>query len=152
MRLSSAARLAAAYGCLMLAWTFTVPPFSAPDEWSHYLRALGIAHGELLGPRVQSYHDAALDPRQEAWVAQTVRWTHVPPGMAPDGYACNASRPAVSASCADRVPKPPAEPLLRLTVNGTYPPAAYLLPALLVRAARGPASGVTLGRIGNAII
>ena len=151
MGLSNARRLSAAYGCLMLAWTFTLPPFSAPDEWSHYLRTLGIAHGRFLGAPVESFHDASLDPRQEAWVAQTVRWTEVPPGMAPDGYGCNAFRPAVSAACADRVPPPPREPVRRLTVNGTYQPAAYLLPALVLRGADGPVSGLMLGRIANAL-
>ncbi len=147
----SARRLSAAYGCLMLAWIFTLPPFSAPDEWSHYLRTLGIAHGRLLGDPVESFHDASLDRRQEAWVAQAVRWTEVPPGMAPDGYGCNAFRPAVSAACADRVPPPPRVPVRRLTVNGTYQPAAYLLPALVLRAADGPVSGLVLGRIANAL-
>jgi len=35
----------------------------------------------------------------------------------------------------------------RVTVTGTYQPVLYLLPALLVRAARGPVSGVLLCRI-----
>jgi len=148
---SSARRLAAAYAFLVLAWAFAVPPFSAPDEWSHYLRTVGIAHGRVLGAPVEAFHDANLSPRQEAWVAQTVRWTEVPPGMAPDGYGCNAFRPDVSAACASRVPVPPGEPVRRLTVNGTYQPGAYLLPALLVRAADGPLSGLRLGRIANAV-
>jgi hypothetical protein len=149
--LSSARRLLAAYGCLALAWAFALPPFSGPDEWSHYLRALGIAHAHLLGAPVESYHDANLDPRQEAWVAQAVRWIEVPPGMAPDGYGCNAFRPTVSAACADRLPPPPAERVRRLTVQGTYQPTVYLLPALFVRAARGPVSGLLLCRIANVL-
>jgi hypothetical protein len=151
MGLSSASRVAAAYACLMLAWTVTVPPFSAPDEWSHYLRALGIAHGTLLGEHVDGFHDANLTPAQEAWVAQTVRWTEVPPGMAPDGFACNAFRPMLSASCANQVPPPPRETARRLTVNGTYQPAAYLLPALALRAASGPVSGLIVARLASAL-
>jgi hypothetical protein len=151
MGLSSARKLAAAYGCLVLAWVFAVPPFSAPDEWSHYLRTVGIAHGRVLGAPVQGFRDPNLSPRQEAWVAQTVRWTEVPPGMAPDGYGCNAFRPAVSAACAGQVPPPPGETVRRLTVNGTYQPGVYLVPALLARAADGPVSGLRLGRIANAL-
>src|SRR3954447_20434602 len=40
-----------------LAWTFGNPPGAAPDELTHYLKALGVAGGQLAG-----------DPPDPAWV------------------------------------------------------------------------------------
>ena len=148
---SSARRLVLSYALLCGCWIFTTPPFSAPDEWSHYLRALGVGEGRLVGARVESFRDAALAPRQEAWVAQTVRWTEVRPGMSPEGYGCNALQPAQSAACLYRVPPPPRDVMRMRTVNGTYQPAGYLLPAVALFGATGPVSGIFRARVANAL-
>ena len=37
------------YAMLVAAWTFGSPPYAAPDEWWHYLRAVSIGHGQLVG-------------------------------------------------------------------------------------------------------
>src|ERR1700682_3839056 len=49
---SPVARAVAAYGLLLLAWLLSIPPFSAPDEWAHYLRVLGLAQGTWIGEKV----------------------------------------------------------------------------------------------------
>ena len=37
------------YAMLVVAWIFGSPPFAAPDEWWHYMRAVSIGHGQLVG-------------------------------------------------------------------------------------------------------
>ena len=37
------------YALLMASWIVGNPPYGGPDEWSHYLRAVGLGHGQLLG-------------------------------------------------------------------------------------------------------
>src|SRR3954470_9513593 len=39
----------ASYALLVAAWVIGNPPPGAPDEWSHYLRAVSLGHGQLLG-------------------------------------------------------------------------------------------------------
>jgi hypothetical protein len=34
------------YAMLVVAWIFGSPPYAAPDEWHHYLRAVSIGHGQ----------------------------------------------------------------------------------------------------------
>ena len=37
------------YALLMASWIAANPPYGGPDEWSHYLRAVSLGHGQLLG-------------------------------------------------------------------------------------------------------
>src|SRR3954468_14329415 len=143
-------RTALGYALVIAAWTMSSPPFSAPDEWSHYLRALNISQGELTGAPVPSFHDANLTPRQQAWVAQSARSMTVPAGMAPDGSGCNAFRPELSAACLDKFPAPRV-PVSRVLVNGMYQPAAYLLPAAVMKLARSRDAALMLGRAISAL-
>ena len=41
--------LSAGYALLLAAWIFGNPPFAAPDEAGHYLRAIGIGNGQPIG-------------------------------------------------------------------------------------------------------
>jgi hypothetical protein len=41
-----------AYAIIVTAWLMSSRPFAGPDESAHYLRALGIANGQLVGARV----------------------------------------------------------------------------------------------------
>ena len=147
----SSGGIVAGYALLLAAWVLCAAPFSAPDEWSHYLRAVGIGEGHLLGEPVASFHDPALTPAQEAWVAQAVRAVKVPAGLSPDGYGCNAFHAEASAACIERIPPPPAVPVVRNVVTGTYQPAAFLLPGFLVKLAKTPPGALSLARAANAL-
>ena len=143
--------IVAGYALLLAAWVLCAAPFSAPDEWSHYLRAIGIGEGHLVGERVANFHDPALTPAQQAWVAQAVRAVKVPPGLSPDGYGCNAFHPEVPAACISKIPPPSAVPVVRIAVNGTYAPFAFVLPGLLLRLANTPPGALSLARAANAL-
>ena len=38
-----------AYSLLILSWIFANPPWAAPDELEHYMRAVSIGEGQLIG-------------------------------------------------------------------------------------------------------
>jgi hypothetical protein len=111
---------------LGFAWLFATPPFQPPDEASHYLRALTIDRGRLVGPRVP------LDPTGKAWLAQG-GW------RAQEQRWIDHDRRGVFV--ASRL-SPPGEPCLNDTVDtsgctevsytGDYFPLAFGLPAVAI--------------------
>jgi hypothetical protein len=139
------------YAVWLVAWVMTTPPFSGADEWAHYLRALGIREGRLIGDRVPEGHAfPGFSPAQESFLRQTSRALDVPPGMSHKGYACNAYHPYESARCFTAV-TPLAGPDRDVTVTGAYPPAFYLLPAASMLRATTPISALLRARLINAL-
>jgi hypothetical protein len=122
------------------------PPFGAPDEQAHYLRALTIANGAILGPKV-AYHLPGLQTptpawqrQQQAWASHDTRAVHVPAKLSPPEIACLNGRPDITkGGCYEATP------------TGDYPPVAYLLPAAALRFAHNPTTGDWLARIASAI-
>ena len=144
-KLEPAVAVALAFGVLSAAWAVTTPPFSSPDEWAHYLRALSIAHGQILGRPIVDY-PKGLTEAQRSWVLQATRTVDVPPHLDPTGYACHVFAPEKSAACNDRVVSPAAAGE-RIIPNGTYQPAAYFAPASLVRLGASATSALLFGRL-----
>lgn len=56
----------AAYAALTVAWAMPNAPFAAPDEANHYVWAVGISDGSLLGQRSRSTNPA-LDTKLQLW-------------------------------------------------------------------------------------
>jgi hypothetical protein len=109
----------------------------------------GIALGALIGEPAENYADPNLTPRQAVWVKQAIRTVTIAPGMAEDGYACNAFQPNQPATCSLL----PHENVTRaVTPVGNYQPWPYLLPALVQRIGTDPASALLWGRIGSAAL
>jgi hypothetical protein len=117
--------LAAGLVLLSTAWLFATPPFRAPDEAAHYLRALTIADGRLVGPRVGLDAPGRAALAGGGWRAQEERWIRhdrrsvvVPAALSPPGERCADGRPDVGRkSC------------IEVTYTGDYYPIAYLIPA-----------------------
>jgi hypothetical protein len=135
----------AAYAALAVAWTMTNPPFAAPDEANHYLRAVGISNGSLVGRRTRDTNPA-LDTKQLIWTNQATRSVEVPPGLAPDGFACELAYPTLSAACTLTAP-PNRSTIHEITEVGTYQPLPYLLPAAVLRADRHTGGSLRLARL-----
>jgi hypothetical protein len=149
-RFSPVARAVAGYGLLLLSWLLSIPPFSSPDEWAHYLRAIGLAQGSWIGQKVAHYDLPDMPTDKLDFLRQTVRAVRVPAGMSPLGYACQAQHPDQSARCNDAVTPFPKESE-QLTVVGVYPPTFYLVPALLVRVASTPLAALRILRGAGAL-
>jgi hypothetical protein len=140
-----------AYACLMAAWVVGNPPFAAPDEWAHYLRALGLAQGAWVGEPTRDYEDANLSEQQLGWVVQATRVVPVPEGLSPLGFGCNTFRPEQSAGCLPDVDARPEAARLT-TPTGTYPPALYVLPGLAALRGTSPVSALLAGRAASALV
>ena len=149
-RWSAPLLLLAGYALLLAAWVVGNPPFASPDEANHYLRAIGISQGQLVGER-SGYEDAGLNPKQAAFTRQTATQVTVPAGLAPDGFGCNADRPTESAACQKGAATPPEE-VVRATAVGTYLPLPYLLPAAVMRTGHDPAAADRWGRFASALV
>ncbi len=141
--------LLAGYALLLAAWVVGNPPFAAPDEANHYLRAIGISDGQLVGER-SGYEDSGLNPKQAAFTRQTATEVTVPAGLAPDNFGCTADRPTESAACQLGAGSPQEE-VVRATAVGTYLPLPYLLPAAAMRAGDDPAAADRWGRFASAL-
>ena len=122
--------LATGYALLLLSWAIANPPFAAPDEPAHYLRAIAVGGGSLAG-------EPMVDVPSGLWAAEDL--------------ACNAFLPEASAACLDRI-----EPSHRRVVvesgAGTYPPLAYALPGVAARAASSPPNADRAARLATAAV
>ncbi|MHB8658102.1 MAG: DUF2142 domain-containing protein [Solirubrobacteraceae bacterium] len=128
----------AALTLLLAAWVMSTSPFAGPDEPSHYLRALSLANGHLVGPRVP-YRNVRLTPQQQAWAAQDTRGVHVPARMSPGNELCLDGRPDLLGACVEG------------SYTGDYQPLPYLLPALALKASSDVGTGLWLSRLASAL-
>lgn len=124
--------LLCAYAVLGVSWVFSDPPFSGPDEAAHYLRALGISQGVLIGPPAPG-PPIGLDPLQQETIDATTRGVTVPPGLSPDDYWCEVDDPYLSAACLVHATSN-ATSIRDASYVGTYEPLPYLPAALALRA------------------
>jgi hypothetical protein len=141
----------AAYALLLLAWSFASPPFAAPDEAAHFIRAVGIANGQLVGPHASIPLAPGSDPVRIAWLNELNHAVELPHGLSPVGWDCPWTDATVPATCQLTAPKhPPAG--TQATYVGGYPPASYVLPGLAARVASEPGDGDRLARLASAAI
>lgn len=134
---------------LTFAWAIANPPFAAPDEWAHYLRAIGLSEGHLLG-RPARYEPPGTSPAQIRWLDYAARSVYVPRGLAPDSAGCNVTQPRESAACLNHASIPAAGP--RVDSVGNYQPFPYVAPALLVRLGNSWRSADHWARVGAALL
>jgi hypothetical protein len=138
-----------AWGLLLAAWVMGNAPFAAPDEADHYIRAIGVSEGRLLGKADPSAR-IGVTLTQVAWTAQATRLVSLPRGLDPDPFTCELRPGELSAACLNAVdPRPP--PVTAVTTVGNYQPLPYLLPAVLVRAASSAPAALRLGRAAEAL-
>ncbi len=135
-------------------WTLTNPPGTAPDEPSHYAKAVAAGRGQVLGEHVplaalQSFGVFGEDSLRQ--VRNAYRGFDVPVDLrATTSPPCTALHPDVSAAC---LRQPPAVPPGRVeSIVGAYPPWLYISEGVLTWAAWSVGSGYLLARFGSALI
>jgi hypothetical protein len=135
-----------AYALLSLAWIFANPPFAAPDEWAHVVRAESIGYGQLIGGPPAKRVLGPPGPREpatgheqrERWAKENTRRVSIPAGKTPQWFSCSAD-PLVPAICLAGPAK--AAPAASYQIpTGSYQPFPYLLPALVARVHAKPDS------------
>jgi hypothetical protein len=141
------------------------PPPSAPDEWSHYLRAVSLGRGQVLGtssgregaiaivgPTRPPFLDEKAYQDELAWVAQNTRKVRIPAGLTPGWFRCGQQTdPLIPARCLNNAP-PLDEPAEWFNPTATYQPFPYLLPAAISWFAVSPDNLDRLMRAGKAIV
>jgi hypothetical protein len=137
-----------AYVLLVIAWIVANPPFASPDEEAHYLRAVGVSRGDLIGKPAR-FPGPRRNPQLE-FVNKFTRSVTVPSRLSPVGSGCNIAQPQVSSACLYPM-NPPRVQTTANTYVGNYAPAAYLLPAALLRSADNPMTADRLARLGVAV-
>jgi Predicted membrane protein (DUF2142) len=149
----------ACYAALALTWAMTNPPFAAPDEAAHYLRAVGVSDSSLIGAKARLAGPglaaklvlkAAPSRQQLDWVNQTARSVRVPAGLSPDGFDCEAMHPARSAACVRDAAVNRAA-VDETTPVGTYQPLPYLAPAAVLRLDGHAAGSLRLARLASVV-
>jgi hypothetical protein len=148
---------------LVVGWIFGNPPSAAPDEWWHYMRAVSIGHGQLVGKSggreaaramvgarpahqsEESYEDML------ATMTQTNRWVQIPPGFSPGWFRCPQVDPNVSARCLNDSP-PIAEAHDWFISAAVYQPLPYLVPAAISRIVVHPDNLDRTMRAGKALV
>ena len=149
----------------MASWVVSNPPYGGPDEWSHYLRAVGLGHGQLLGTPsgregaltiVGPTRPPSLDEKtyqdELAWVAQNTRKVRIPAGLTPGWFRCGQQTdPSVSARCLNNAP-PLDQPGDWFNPTATYQPLPYLLPAAISWVDVNPDHLSRMMRAGKALI
>src|SRR6266511_1834554 len=155
---SGALLFVAAYAILTFAWIFANPPFAAPDEWAHVVRAESIAYGQLIGtpPKGRVLGPAppgvpaAAHEEEERWAKENTRRVSIPAGKTPQWFSCSAD-PLVPAICLTGGPKPAPAASYQIP-TGNYQPFPYLLPALVARLPADP-NNIAIGmRILKAVL
>ncbi len=131
--------LSLSFVLLVGAWIAATVPFAAPDEASHYLRAMEITHGEILGPRVNYPPPPGITRAQLAFVDHDTRAVVVPAQLSPPDVTCMNGVPDIIGRC------------LEATPDGNFPPLGYLLPAAALSAAHDTGTGLWLTRAASAV-
>ncbi|MBV9716254.1 MAG: DUF2142 domain-containing protein [Solirubrobacterales bacterium] len=123
---------------LGVAWIAGTQQFGAPDEASHYLRALSITNGRILGPKVR-YTDFPLTPAEEVWANHNTRAVMVPARLTPPNVRCMNGKPDLNGRC------------LVEDVSGNYPPMSYLLPAVGLSVSPNTSTAIWVVRAASAL-
>ena len=128
---------------LGVAWMFSTPLLQAPDEASHYLRALTLANGHLLGPHpeVSAPGGDSAPAERLRWVTRDLREVSVPASLSPPDEVCVVNgKPDTSGSCIEE------------SYTGDYLPLPYVLPAAGIASAHDWQTAMWLARAASLVL
>lgn len=147
----SAWLLLAAWALLLAVWVVGNAPFAAPDEVEHFIRAVGVSEGHLIGQKDPAALTGGATPRQRAWTAQAARLVSLPRGLNPEAFTCELGPEELDAACQNAAdPEPPATAIV--TAVGNYQPLPYVLPAVALRMGHSVTSALRLARAAQALL
>jgi hypothetical protein len=112
--------VATSFFAMCALWAVATPAMSSPDEPSHTIKAVAVAHGQLSG---------TIGPRPTTWmIPGAMTAVEIPADYA---YApalnCYATISYQAASCMPGLPADGATTVEALTAAGHYPPLYYAL-------------------------
>jgi hypothetical protein len=152
--LSAPVLVVVAYTLLAIAWLPSSPATASPDEGAHYLRALAVASGQLIGSLSPPLPNYAIATETERHMWENSRTFTLPNQLVPPlTLICVAFHPERSAACqgawgttsvggsSDQV-----------SYVGNYQPYLYVVPGLFARGGWSFRSGLLLGRFANVLL
>ena len=125
---------------LLGAWVMATRPFFGPDEAFHYLRALTITNGRILGPKYSYPPTANIPHAQRVFANHDTRTVLVPSRLSPPILGCVDGKPDLTGSCREA------------TATGDYYPPAYFAPAAALAVAKDVDSALWLARGASAAV
>lgn len=133
-----------------LSWATSNPPIAAPDEQSHLIKALGIAHFDIGTPWLgHTDPPIPINIRNDS----LSREVEILARLDPRGYSCFAFHPEVTAACQYwRTPNPAEGTVVAVTPMGAYPPFEYFLIGQVAGLGNSVTAAVLLGRVTVLII
>jgi hypothetical protein len=140
-----------AWALLLCAWVVGNAPFASPDEPEHFVRAIGVSTGHLIGRREAGARTGGATAIQLAWTAQAARVVSLPADLNPEPFTCDLGPGEHDAACQNAV-DPRSPPVTLVTAVGNYQPLPYLLPALALRAGHSASSALRLARAAAALL
>ena len=136
----------AAFFLIGLCWLLTTPPGGGVDEPSHYVRMVGLAHGQLLGDAVDPARPLGGLTGAQLRRVNAEAGSFELPGAVPPPNGCNALDAALPYTCP---PLPTSDhPIEAVSLHARYLPGPYVLPALLSRLGSTTSRTLLLGRLG----
>ena len=132
---------------MALSFMFSNPPGASPDESAHYLRAIGVGHGQLVLERPPPWAPAPPElARQTHWLWMQSGVVEVPEQYSPAPFEC-WGRPFYVGICNRSAPDS-GQTVAFDTYVGVHPPFVYLVPGVLMRASDDSTVALMLGRAG----
>jgi hypothetical protein len=143
--------VAGAWLLIAVSLMFSTPPGASPDEAAHYIRALGVGRGQVVLDDVPPKPPAPQFPVQIAWMQEQSGVVRAPEKLAPIAFECWAF-PFYVGTCWESDPPTSGKTVTFETYVGAYPPAAYFLPGVMMRATDDPTTALMLGRAGILLV
>lgn len=142
--------LLSGYALLTGSWLVSNPAGAAPDESSHYVKALGVARGQWSGARPERL------PAQVAALpgfgVEAYREFTIPGSRWSPGFNCILEHPADSAGCQLQARPESHDRLIKGSVVGTWQPYLYLASGLVAGVPPGPMNGMRAARLIQALL
>jgi len=142
-------------GALVVSWCGSNPIGAAPDEPSHYVRALGVAEGDWVGAEFTRSQVLAAAPASQRrslsrapLLLNQTRAVHIPGRLRPGSAGCTAFRlAAVAAACLNRAVGYWGIGPLAFTYVGDYPPFTYWPAGVAMLTRDSPTQAFVAGRL-----
>jgi len=142
------------FALLGVVWAIARPYGASVDEEAHYVRALGVSTGDLIG-EAGTWPYNPLTPAQQRTIDAATRRLDLPARVAARQsssgesiFNCFATRTTESAHCIS----PPTGRVVDRSYVGVYPPLPYVAPGIAARAAGGPVGGLLRARLASGIV
>ena len=147
---SAGAWQAAVFVLLGSAWILSSPPGAGVDETSHYIRVVGLAHGQLLGEPVDPARPLGALTGEQLERVNAEAGEYRIPGSTPPPAACNVFDATMPYSCPQYPPR--SEPRDEVSLHAHYLPGAYVVPALFARFGSTMWQTLALARLGMLVV